>query len=63
MSIDAGARVEIAAAADVSITAGGTLTITAPMVAIEAAMVQIAGVMEATSVIAPTYTPGVGNVV
>ena len=63
MSVDAGASVEIFAGADVTIAAAGTLTITAPMVSIEAAMVQIAGVMEATSVIAPTYSPGVGNLI
>ena len=62
MGIDAGMSIEIAAGADVSITAAGTLTITAPTVAIEAEMVQIAGVMQATSVVSPTYSPGVGNI-
>jgi type VI secretion system secreted protein VgrG len=63
MSVDAGVSVDITAAAQVSITAGGTLTITAPMVSIEAAVVQIAGVIQATSVVSPTYTPGVGNLI
>jgi type VI secretion system secreted protein VgrG len=62
MSVTAGVGVDITAAASVSITAGGTLTITAPMVSIEAAMVQIGGVMQAISVVSPTYTPGAGNI-
>jgi adhesin HecA-like repeat protein len=61
MSVDVGASLSITAAAAVSIVAGGTLTITAPMVSIEAGMVQIAGVVQATSVVSPTYSPGVGN--
>jgi type VI secretion system secreted protein VgrG len=61
MSVDVGATLSITAAAAVSIVAGGTLTITAPMVSIEAGMVQIAGVVQATSVVSPTYSPGVGN--
>jgi type VI secretion system secreted protein VgrG len=63
MSVDVGASLSITTGAAVSITAGGTLTITAPMVSIEAAMVQVAGVVQATSIVSPTYTPGVGNIV
>ena len=62
MSVNAGASVSITAGAEVSITAGGTITIVAPMVSIEAPMVQIAGVLQATSIISPTYSPGAGNI-
>lgn len=61
--VTAGANVEVTAGASLTITAGGTISIVAPMVSIEAAMVQIGGVMQATSVISPTYSPGVGNMV
>jgi len=60
--VTAGASVEVTAGASLTITAGGTISIVAPMVSIEAAMVQIAGVMQATSVVSPTYSPGVGNI-
>jgi len=63
VSQTAGTSFSITAAAQVSITAGGTLTITAPIVSIQAAMVQIAGVIQATSVVSPTYSPGVGNLI
>jgi len=63
MSVVAGASVDITAAGQVAITAANALTITAPVVSIEAAIVQIAGVMQATSVVSPTYSPGVGNIV
>src|SRR6516165_4075558 len=49
MSVVAGASVDITAAGQVAITAANALTITAPVVSIEAAIVQIAGVMQATS--------------
>jgi type VI secretion system secreted protein VgrG len=60
--VTAGASVAVTAGASLTITAGGTITLVAPMVSIEAAMVQIAGVMQATSVVSPTYSPGVGNI-
>ena len=60
--VTAGASVEVTAGASLTITAGGTISIVAPIVSIEAAMVQIAGVMQATSVVSPTYSPGVGNI-
>jgi type VI secretion system secreted protein VgrG len=63
MSVNVGASLSITTGAAVSITAGGTLTITAPMVSIEAAMVQVAGVVQATSIVSPTYTPGAGNII
>jgi type VI secretion system secreted protein VgrG len=62
-SITAGASIEVTAGASLTITAGGVISIVAPMVSIEAAMVQIAGVMQATSVVSPTYSPGVGNII
>jgi type VI secretion system secreted protein VgrG len=71
-SITAGASLSITTGAEVSIVSGGNLTITAPIVTIEAPIVQIAGMVLAAAVIAegtvvsssvvsPLYTPGVGN--
>ncbi len=54
--------------ATISITAGGGVTITAPTISLAAAMVQVAGVLQcttliATSVVSAAYTPGAGNLV
>jgi type VI secretion system secreted protein VgrG len=54
--------------ATISITAGGGVTITAPTISLAAAMVQVAGVLQCTtlittSVVSPAYTPGAGNLV
>lgn len=53
--------------ADVSVTAAGSMSVTAPQVSVNAATSVFSGivqcqVMQATTVIATTYTPGAGNV-
>jgi type VI secretion system secreted protein VgrG len=53
--------------AAISITAGGGVTITAPSITLATPMVQVAGVVQCTtlittSVVSPTYTPGAGNI-
>lgn len=69
VTVTAGGSVTITAGAGVTITSGAPLTITAPMVTLNAAMVSVAGVLQATTVIAaagvvsPVYSPGVGNMV
>jgi type VI secretion system secreted protein VgrG len=51
----------------ISITAGGGLTITAPKITLNAAMVQVSGVVQCANLIAsagvvsPVYSPGAGN--
>ncbi|HEY3443036.1 MAG TPA: type VI secretion system tip protein TssI/VgrG [Paludibaculum sp.] len=69
LSITTPATVSITAAGGVSITSGAPLTINAPMIMLNAAMVSVAGVLQATTVIAtagvvsPVYSPGVGNMI
>ena len=64
-----GGSVTLTAGGGVTITSGGPISITAPMVTITAAMVQCAGVVQCTSLIAsagvvsPVYSPGVGNLI
>jgi len=60
------ATVTLNAGGGVTIMSGGPISITAPMVSVTAAMVQCAGVVQcttliATSVVSPAYTPGAGN--
>jgi type VI secretion system secreted protein VgrG len=60
------ATVTLMAGGGLTITSGGPISITAPMVSITAPMVQCAGVVQCitlitTSVVSPTYTPGAGN--
>lgn len=67
-STTVGASVTITAGGGVTITSGGPISITAPMVSISAAMVQCAGVVQCTTLIAaagvvsPMYSPGAGNI-
>ncbi|MBL0158459.1 MAG: type VI secretion system tip protein VgrG [Bryobacterales bacterium] len=69
ISVTAGASISITAGAGVTITSAAPLTITAPMVTLNAAMVSVTGVLQATSLIAtagvvsPVYSPGVGNMI
>lgn len=51
----------------ISVGVGGDITITSPMIRIEAAMTQSSGVIQcdtiiANSVVGASYTPGAGNV-
>lgn len=62
VTVTAGEGVTIVAGATIEIVASAALTITAPAVSIEAAAVQIAGVLQATSIVSPTYSPGAGNI-
>ena len=66
-STTVGAAITITAGAGVTITAGAPITITAPMITLNAAMVQVSGVVQCAtlitnSVVSPVYTPGVGNI-
>lgn len=62
-SVTAAASISLTAGGAVQITSGAPLVITAPMVTITAAMLQVAGVVQATAIVSPTYTPGVGNLI
>ncbi len=62
-----GALVEIAAGGGINITANTKVTITAPMVQVDAPMAQFSGVVKcetliATTVVGTSYTPGAGNI-
>jgi hypothetical protein len=53
--------------AQVQVTAASSMSITAPQLSVNAAMATFSGivqcqVMQATTVVAATYTPGAGNV-
>lgn len=61
VSLSAGASVTLTAGAGVTITSGGPVTIVAPMISLTTAMLQVAGVVQCTAVVSPTYTPGAGN--
>jgi type VI secretion system secreted protein VgrG len=66
-STTVGASITITAGAGVTITAGAPITVTAPMITLNAAMVQVSGVVQCAtlitnSVVSPVYTPGVGNI-
>jgi type VI secretion system secreted protein VgrG len=61
VSLMAGASVTLTAGAGLTITSGGPISITAPMISLSTAMLQVAGVVQCSAVISPTYTPGAGN--
>lgn len=63
LSITTGGAVTITAGGGVTILSGGPMSITAPMVSMTTAMLQVAGVVQCISVVSPTYTPGVGNMI
>ena len=65
--IDSSGVTVSAPTAQVQVTAASGVTVTAPQVTVDAAMATFSGivqcqVMQATTVIATTYTPGAGNV-
>jgi type VI secretion system secreted protein VgrG len=60
-SLVSGGSVTITSAGSVTITSGGAVTIMAPMITLTTAMLQVAGVVQCTSVVSPAYTPGAGN--
>lgn len=68
-SLTVAATISITAGGGVTITSGGPVTITAPTISLTTPMLQVAGVVQCTSLIAsvgvisPVYTPGVGNLI
>ncbi len=65
--IDASGVTINAPTAEVQITAASSMTVNAPQVSVNAAMTTFSGVvqcqvMQATTVVASTYTPGAGNI-
>jgi type VI secretion system secreted protein VgrG len=59
--------ISVSAVGGISVKSAAPVTITAPTVSISAAMVQVSGVVQCTtlittSVVSPTYTPGAGNI-
>ena len=71
ISMTAGAAISLAGGGVVSVTAGGAITITAaaavtitaPVIMLASATVLCSGVVIATSVVSPLYSPGVGNLI
>ena len=63
ISLTSGAVVSVTAGGAVMITSGAAVTITAPVIMLASAAVMCAGVVIATSVVSPLYTPGVGNMI
>jgi hypothetical protein len=67
VNLTAGAAVTIQAGAATSIISAGPVTVTAGLVTVNAPMTTFTGVVQAqtviaTSIVASTYTPGVGNI-
>ncbi len=62
-SLTVATSISITAGAGITITSGAPITISAPMISLTTAMLQVAGVVQCTSVVSPTYTPGAGNMV
>lgn len=65
-TITIGGHQSITVGATITITAAGVVTINAPTIVLNAAAVQVAGVVQCQalvtqSVVSPVYTPGVGN--
>ena len=66
-TIMVGAGATITVGAGLTITAAAPVTITAPIITLNTGMVQVAGIVQcttlmATSVVSSSYTPGAGNV-
>lgn len=58
---------QVTASSSVSVAAGAGLTVSAPMVSVDAAMARFSGVVQCSAlvtqaVVSPSYTPGVGNI-
>ena len=62
MTLTSGAVISVTAGGAITITAGAAVTITAPVVMLATASVITSGVVIATSVVSPLYSPGVGNI-
>jgi type VI secretion system secreted protein VgrG len=68
ITVTAGATITITAGATTTISSGGPVTINAPLIMLNAAMVQVSGVVQCQalvtqSVVSPVYTPGLGNLI
>jgi hypothetical protein len=62
-SVSVGGQDKLTVGATLDITAVGPITITAPMITLQAPMVMVSGVLQAQSIVSPTYSPGVGNLI
>ena len=68
ITVNAGATITITAGATTTINSGAPVTINAPLIMLNAAMVQVSGVVQCQalvtqSVVSPVYTPGLGNLI
>jgi uncharacterized protein involved in type VI secretion and phage assembly len=68
VTIDAMGKVTVTAVSELAINAPAGMTVTAPTLRVQAAMAEFSGVVRTGvlitgSVVSPTYTPGVGNLV
>jgi len=61
-SLTVGAALSITAGGGVQITSAAPISITAPVVTLTG-ILQVVGVVQATSIVSPTYSPGVGNII
>jgi type VI secretion system secreted protein VgrG len=62
MTLTGGGVVSVTAGGAVTITAAGAITITAPVVMLATAAVLSSGVVVATGIVSPVYSPGLGNI-
>jgi type VI secretion system secreted protein VgrG len=62
-SVSVGGKDTLTVGATLDITAVGPITITAPVITLQAAVVVVSGVLQAQSVVSPLYSPGVGNLI
>ena len=63
LTITCAGALTVTALQGVTITSAVPLSITSPMISLTTAMLQVAGVVQCTSVVSPTYTPGAGNMI
>jgi uncharacterized protein involved in type VI secretion and phage assembly len=68
VTIDVTGKVTVTAVSEVGITAPAGMTVTTPILRVQAAMAEFSGVVRTGvlitgSVVSPTYSPGVGNLV
>jgi type VI secretion system secreted protein VgrG len=57
------ARLSITATGGININSAGLIDVTAPVILLNTPMLQVAGAVQCSAVISPTYTPGAGNMV
>ncbi len=62
-SVSVGGQDKLTVGATLDVTAVGPITITAPMITLQAPLVVVSGILQAQSVISPMYSPGVGNLI